>query len=323
MKIKWGIIGPGKIATTFVEALEAIEEAELTAVASRSEKRAIEFGKKFNLDLTKCYSSYEDLVQDNDIDVIYIAVPHVFHKELSILCLNHNKAVLCEKPVAMNTNEINEVIALAKSKKLFYMEAMKTRFLPVIREVKNIVDLGAIGEVRLINADFGFKAKFDQESRLFNKSLGGGALLDVGIYNVSFSTYIYNELPKEIYSNMLKSSTGVDLSGSVCLTYSNGRQANLYSAINLETSCEAVIYGEKGQIRIPTYYRADTAYICIDGKEEKIHIPFETNSMEYEIREVIKCLKNNQVESSIMSWNDTISITKLMDDIFEANKWKY
>ncbi len=323
MKIRWGIIGLGSIADSFAHALMAVEEGELVAVASRSTEKAIEFGKKFNVGVEKCYGSYESLVCDSDVDVVYIAVPHVFHKELSILSLKHNKAVLCEKPVAMNLSETEEVIKLAKEKNLFYMEAMKTRFLPVIKKVKNMVDSGEIGEVMLIKADFGFNSEFDPSGRLFNKSLGGGALLDVGIYNVSFSTYIYEELPETIYSNLLKASTNVDLNVSVCLTYSNGRQANLYSAINLDTGCEAIIYGTKGKIRIPRYHRADTAYITVDNIEEKIHIPFEANGMEYEIAEVINCLKKKQVESSTMSWNDTINITKLMDDIFEANYWKY
>ncbi len=323
MKIRWGIIGLGGIANTFAEALLSVEDAELTAVASRSIEKSIDFGKKYGVNIDKCLSSYEDLVCDDDIDVVYIAVPHVFHKDLSILCLKNNKAVLCEKPVAMNVTEINEVIALAKEKNLFFMEAMKTRFLPVIQKVKKVIESGDIGEVRLLKADFGFNNKFDPNSRLFNKSLGGGALLDVGIYNVSFSTFIYNELPEEIYSNMLESSSNVDLSGSICLTYSNGRQANLYSSINLETVCDAIILGTKGRIRIPKYYRADTAYITIGDDEEKIHIPFETNGMEYEIKEVNYCLMNNKIESDIMSWNDTINITKLMDDIFASNKWKY
>ncbi len=319
MKIKWGIIGLGSIAATFTEALVKSDSSELVAVASRNVEKSLDFGLKHNVKAKKCYGSYVDLVKDDEIDVVYIAVPHVFHKEISLLCLNHNKAVLCEKPVAMNINEITEVIELARSKKLFYMEAMKTRFLPVIKTVKEKIDSGDIGEVRLIKADFGFNAPFDPKSRLYNKELGGGAFLDVGIYNVSLSTYIYNELPEEIYSNMLMSRTDVDLCGSVCLTYSNGRQANLYSSINLDTICDAIIIGTKGIIRIPMYHKADTAYITIDGKEEVIHIPFNVNSMEYEINEVNQCLKNNLVESSIMSWDDTLRITKLMDEILSSS----
>jgi len=314
-KIKWGIIGLGNIANKFAQTVKAMDSVELEAVASRNKEKSEAFGKVYDVPFEKCYSSYEELVKDESIEAVYIAVPHVFHKELSILCLKNGKAVLCEKPVTMNGNEIREVINVAEENKMFFMEGMKTRFLPINQKIKSWINEGRIGDVRLLQADFGFNAQFDPMNRLFNKDLGGGALLDVGIYNVSYSSFIFGNYPKSIKSNLYIGKTGVDECVSINLGYEEGKQAQLYGAININTIRDANIIGTKGKICVPKFSNADTAYILIDGKEKKIQMPFDINGFEYQISEVVKCINEGKLQSEIMSWNDSIEIMNIMDYI--------
>lgn len=319
-KIAWGIIGLGNIANKFAQTLQLMDEVELKGVASRNKDKSVNFGNLFGIHSDRCYGSYQELVEDKSIEAIYIAVPHVFHKEIAILCLNNKKAVLCEKPVTMNENEIKEVVKTARENNTFFMEAMKTRFLPINQIVKQRINDGSLGEVRLLQADYGFNAQFDPMNRLFNKDLGGGALLDVGIYNVSYSSFIFGNNPISFSSELYMGETEVDESVSINLLYKGGKHALLYSAINLDTIRAANIIGTKGRISVPRFSNADTAYILINGIEEKIHIPFDINGMEYQIREVCKCINEGNVQSDIMSWNDSIEIMKLMDKIPHSNK---
>lgn len=314
-KIKWGIIGLGNIANKFAQTLKAMNSVKLEAVASRNKEKSEVFGKVYDVPSKKCYGSYEELVKDESIEAVYIAVPHMFHKELSILCLKNGKAVLCEKPVTMDGNEIKEVINVAEKNKMFFMEAMKTRFLPINQKIKSWIYEGRIGEARLLQADFGFNAPFDPMNRLFNKDLGGGALLDVGIYNISYRSFIFGNHPKSINSNLYIGKSGVDECVSINLAYEDGKQALLYGAINLNTRREANIIGTKGRICVPTFSNADSAYVITDGKEERTQIPFDINGFEYQIREVVKCINEGKLQSEIMSWNDSIEIMNIIDYI--------
>lgn len=317
--IKWGIIGLGNIAKKFAHALKGMEGVTLEAVASRTKESSESFGKEYDLQLDKCYGSYKEIVKDQAIDVIYIAVPHSFHKEISILCLENGKSVLCEKPVAINKEEIEEVIKIAKEKNLFFMEAMKTRFLPINLKVKQWIKEGRIGEVQLLQADFGFKADFNPSHRLFNKELGGGALLDVGIYGVSYSSFIFGNEPISIKGNAYIGATGVDENISISLMYKEGKQAQLYSSINLDTRREAYIIGTEGRICIPRFSNAEYATIISKGKEENIHIPFKINGFEYQIEEVTKCINEGKNQSDLMCWKDSVEIMRIMDSI--KNNW--
>lgn len=314
-KIKWGIIGLGNIANKFAQTLIAMNEVELAAVASRSKEKSEVFGKSYNVQQNKCYGSYEEIVQDENIDAIYVAVPHVFHKEISMLCLKSGKAVLCEKPVTISEAEIREVVKTAEENKVFFMEAMKTRFLPINQSVKKWIDEGRIGDVRLLQADFGFKLDFNPSHRLFDKNLGGGALLDVGIYNISFSSYIFGNTPIGINGSCYIGKSGVDENVSINLSYKDGKEAQLFGALNLPTRREANIIGTEGRICIPRFSNAESATILINEKEEKIHMPFEINGFEYQIREVSECINNGKLQSDIMSWEDSIEAMRIMDII--------
>jgi predicted dehydrogenase len=213
----------------------------------------------------------------------------------------------------MNEAEVVEVVGAAREKKVFFMEAMKTRFLPVSRKIKELINDGTIGDVRLLQADFGFNAPVDPAGRLFNKELGGGALLDVGIYNLSYSSYYFGNKPVSMKSELYYGTTGVDESSSILLAYENGEHAQLYSSITLNTRREANFLGTEGRICVPIYSNAEQAFIHVKGEERKIHIPFEINGFEYQIREAVQCLQEGKLESELMSWDDSIEVMRLVD----------
>jgi dihydrodiol dehydrogenase / D-xylose 1-dehydrogenase (NADP) len=253
-EIKWGIMGTGTIANNFVLGLGFIENAKLYAVASRSIEKAEEFGKKYNA--SKAYGSYEEMARDKDIDVIYIATPNSQHKANIILCLNNDKAVLCEKPLTINAAEAEEVIKLAKVKKLFLMEGMWSRFFPVMDKVRELLQEGAIGEIRMVNADFGFRREGPREDRKYSLVRAGGALLDVGVYPISFASMIFGEMPNSIKGITHICDTGVDVQSSMLLGYGEDKMAVLSCSINTPTPKEARIIGNKGSILIPDFSRA-------------------------------------------------------------------
>ena len=191
--VKWGIMGPGTISHKFVQSLKCLDGCEATAVGSRSKERAGEFAAQYGIN--RAYGSYEGLANDPDIDIIYVSTPHTAHFECTLMCLKAGKAVLCEKPFTINAKEAEILITTARTYGLFLMEAMWTRFLPAIVKVRELLAEGAIGEVRMLRADFGFRGKFDPLSRYLNPKIGGGALLDVGVYPVSFASMIFGIIP--------------------------------------------------------------------------------------------------------------------------------
>jgi predicted dehydrogenase len=310
--INWGILGCGHIASKFAVALRAVPGALLLAVASRNETKVREFAKKHKA--AKCYSSYEALVADPGIDVVYVATPHAFHKAHAILCLNGGKHVLCEKPFAINRREAEEMVATARTKKLFLMEAMWTRFVPVIRTIRELLAGGIIGDVRMLTADFGFRAEFNPESRLFNPALGGGSLLDVGIYSVAMAFMVFNKTPSALVSAASLGATGVDEQTAAILRYDKGEMALVSSAISAETANEANIFGTGGSIRIPSFWRAITAAV-FTGKKREISIPFRVNGYEYEAEEVIRCIGEGKLESDTMPLSESLDIMATMDAI--------
>ena len=319
-KIKWGIIGLGNIANKFAQAVTKMQNTELIAVASRTKEKSEHFGNNYGVVKEKCYGTYEEIVRDNDVDVIYIAVPHSMHKEISILCLENKEAVLCEKPVTLNEEEVVEVINCAKENKTFFMEAMKTRFLPVHKEVRRIIKNGEIGEIKLIQADFGFFTEFNEENRLFNPKLGGGALLDVGVYPISYGAWLMEEEPSSIKSNIFVGKTGVDENVSTIISYKNGREVHVYAAINLNTVREANIIGTKGILRIPRFSSGEKLIINIDGREEIKEFPFDINGFEYQIEEVNELIRKGKLESLTMSWSDSRRVMKILDKIKKSKK---
>jgi predicted dehydrogenase len=314
-KIQWGIIGCGQIASVFAEALCELEEAELLAVGSRSLDKAKGFAEKFGAERT--YGSYAELVADRDIDVVYIATPHVFHMENTLLCIEAGRAVLCEKPFAVNTRQARRMIEAARAKGVFLMEAMWTRFIPAIVKVRQLLSDGVIGQVRMVQADFGYRFDFDQKHRAFNLELGGGALLDVGVYPVSLASMIFGRQPKAIGGVADIGQTGVDEQSAFVLRYTEGELAVLYCALRTETPGEAVIIGTEGMIRVHyPFWRSKCLTIRRDGKDtELLDLPFECNKFCFQAEHVQNCLREGKKQSDIMTLDESLAIMETMDRI--------
>jgi dihydrodiol dehydrogenase / D-xylose 1-dehydrogenase (NADP) len=320
--IRWGIMGTGTIANSFVKGLSALEDAELYAVASRSKEKAEDFGKKY--DVIKIYDSYEELVKDKDIDIIYIATPNTSHKDNILLCLNNGKSVLCEKPFTINAKEAEEVIRLAREKKLFLMEAMWSRFFPIMKKINEWLNDDVIGDLRMVTADFGFRREGPSEERKVSPNRGGGALLDVGVYPISFASMVFGKYPKEITGITSLYDTGVDQQSSMLLGYDKGEMAVLSCAINTPTPKEARIIGNKGSIYIPDFSRATKATLSIIGEEAiDIEVPLEGNGYNYEAAAAMDCLRKGKIESNIMPLDETLSIIKIMDELRRQWGLKY
>jgi dihydrodiol dehydrogenase / D-xylose 1-dehydrogenase (NADP) len=320
--IRWGIMGTGTIANSFVKGLSALEGAELYAVASRSKEKAEDFGKKY--DAIKIYDSYEQLVKDKDIDIIYIATPNTSHKDNILLCLNNEKPVLCEKPFTINAKEAGEVISLAREKKLFLMEAMWSRFFPIMKKINEWLNDGVIGDLRMVTADFGFRREGPSEERKVSPNRGGGALLDVGVYPISFASTVFGKYPKQITGITSLYDTGVDQQSSMLLGYDKGEMAVLSCAINTPTPKEARIIGNKGSIYIPDFSRATKATLSIIGEEAiDIEVPLEGNGYNYEAAAAMDCLRERKIESDIMPLDETLSIIKIMDELRRQWGLKY
>jgi dihydrodiol dehydrogenase / D-xylose 1-dehydrogenase (NADP) len=321
-KVRWGILGTGAIAREFVQGLHSVSEAEVLAVGSRSRASAQEFADKRGI--PRRHSSYEDLASDPDVDVIYIATPHPFHAENATLCLREGKAVLCEKPFSVNAAEAERVVKLAREGGLFIMEGMWTRFFPLMEEVRRLVSEGDIGEVRMLNVDFGFRAGFDPASRLFDPKLGGGALLDVGVYCVSFASMILGQPFGSVGLSHL-GETGVDEQASVVLEHEGGRLANLSIGIRTATPQEATIIGTEAYIRIHApWWRPKSLTIYRPGEEsETVDAPVSGNGFNYEAAEVMRCLEAGKTESDVMPLDETISVMRTMDRIRAAWGLRY
>jgi predicted dehydrogenase len=311
---KWGIMGCGNIAGQFATSLQTVSGAVLHAVASRSEEKANSFGRKFNA--VKSYGNYERLVQDPEVNAVYIATPHNLHLENAMMCLDHEKAVLCEKPLTVNAVEAKKLIEKARERETFLMEAFWTRFLPSTIKLNELLNEGIIGRCRLVQADFGYKMPYDPDHRSYNPDLAGGALLDVGIYPINFAQMIFREIPLEISSAIIPAITGVDEQSAYVFKYPSGSLAVMNSAVNVETQHNAWIYGSEGYIHMPDFFHATKIHVQgKDGKTDTISVPFESTGYSYEAIEVMNCINSGKIESTIMPLSETLEIMQLMDTI--------
>ncbi len=312
--VRWGILGAGRIAGIFATGLSALPDAELVAVGSRARETADAFADKFNI--PRRHDSYEALARDPDVDVIYVATPHPLHKENTVLCLRAGKPVLCEKPFTLNAAEADEAIAVARERGVFLMEAMWPRFVPLWRKVRELLAEGAIGEVRMLSADLGFRSGFNPQGRLLNPELGGGALLDVGVYPVSLASMIFGP-PSRIVSMAHLGETGVDEQAAMILGHDAGQLAILYTAIRTNTPHVATIMGADGMIDIHHDWHKPTAFTLKRAGQEprRFEIPPEGNGYNYEAAEVARCLREGKLESDILPLDETRSIVQTLDRI--------
>ena len=310
----WGIIGPGKIAHKFAKGLSAIKNARVHGVASRSIDRAKAFAQEYKA--PHFYGSYEEITDCPDLDVVYIATPHVFHCENTLMCLSKRVPVLCEKPFAMNAQEVQKMIDSATENDTFLMEALWTRFLPTTLKALEIIEEGTIGKVLSIKADFGFNAPFNPEGRLYNPNLGGGSLLDIGIYP-AFLTYLLFGKPKVIKASGILSSTNIDVECAAIFEYDGAKIAQIHSSIQTRTKTEAFIYGEKGNIHIHTrWHEPSTMSLLLHGERPKdIRLDFSGNGYNYQAVEVMKCLAKGKRQSDLWPLQASLDLITMLDDI--------
>jgi len=318
--VQFGVLGTGFIATKFSEAAQ-VTDSLLYGVASRSLEKSELFRKKY--DFVKAYGSYEELLEDPNIDCVYIALPHGMHFEWLNKCIDHKKNVLCEKSFTLNHKEAEIIYKRAQENGLFIMEAMWTRFLPTIQEVKKAINQGEIGMITKIEANFGFHKGQTISERLLNPVLGGGALLDIGIYPITLANLILGA-PLKIQSKAVFHDTGIDLSNQIVYHYANA-VAYLDSSFVEDISTDAYIYGTKGMIKIPGFFATEEALVFDDRgvlQREIVH-RHKKNGMEYEINEVIHCLQENLISSKVMSPSTSIEILRQMDEIRQSWNLKY
>lgn len=327
-KINWGILATGKIAETLAKAMKFLESnpennMELSAVASRSLDKAEDFAKKHNI--KKAYGSYEELVSDSDIDVVYIATPMSCHYENVKLCLNAGKNVLCEKSVTLNADEFKELMDLAKEKGLFLMEAMWMKCLPAFKKTKEWVDSGKVGNIKMIKADFSNAVKYDESDRLFINNLGGGAILDLGVYTISFVCSFLGTRPEEIHTYSHIGRSDVDFNDSIILKYKDAYGIT-FCGFDFENENKAIIVGDKGRIVLGNWFfctAETTLYDDMGNAVDKQVLPHMFNGYEFEILEVNKCLREGKLQSDIIPHSDTLDIMKIMETCLKQAGVKY
>jgi predicted dehydrogenase len=313
-KIKWGILSTGWIAHKFVTALQTVENTEIVAVGSRTIESALKFAEEFTI--PKAYGSYEELVSDSEIDIIYVGTPHNLHLENTLLALNHNKNVLCEKPLGVNLKEEILLFEKAKEKNLFLMEALWSRFLPNIIKTKELVDSGVIGQVKLLTASFSILSSYGPEHRHFNIDLCGGTVLDTGIYNIFLALLLLGK-PQSFAAIAGLSEQGGDNSCSYTFKYDNDTLAVMYSSFLAEVPITAEIHGTKGKIILNPSWHCPGNIKLIDrnGKEKTIEFAFKSNGYEFEAEEVVRSLLSGRKQSDLWSWDDSLKLISQMDAI--------
>jgi predicted dehydrogenase len=314
MPVKWGILGTGKIAKRFMQAAFYVPDAQVVAVGSREQHTADQFGAQFGV--PKRYGSYDALIGDPEVEIVYVATPHTLHAENTLAALQASKHVLCEKPFTVNAPQAEQVIQAARAAGKFVMDGMWTRCFPVVREIIRRIQAGELGEIRYLQADFGFRPEFNPASRLFAPELGGGALLDVGVYPVALAFLVLGA-PKQIVSHATLGATGVDELCSMLLLYENGAQAVLSASLQVEMPKQANICGLQARIHMPApWWKPSEAYLIRnDGATEHLLYPYEGDGLQFEIRHVHDCLRQGLTESPWMPLDETLAIMRVLDTL--------
>lgn len=315
--IRWGILGTGNIAHLVASDLALLPEAELTAVGSRAQVRADAFGDTF--DVPRRYGSYETLAADPDLDVIHVATPHSEHAEHATLVLEAGTAVLCEKPLALNAAQAERLIATARCHDRFLMEAMWTRFLPVMEDVRRLVhEEQVLGDVRLLQADIGLVQAFDPEHRLFNPALGGGALLDLGVYPIAFAFDLFGP-PDTVTSSAVLGATGVDEQCAAVFRYEDGRQAVWHASVRADAGRTCMLAGSVGRLRGTRAWWKGAPFELTrtNGSTETWARPFEGSGYQFEAAHVMHCLREGWTESPVMPLDESQSLLRTTDALRE------
>lgn len=311
---RWGILGTGGIASAFVNDLKLVEGHSVTVIGSRSQEKAEEFAR--SIPGARAYGSYQDLVRDKDVDAIYVSTPHPFHKEHTMLALNAAKPVLCEKPFAISAHEAQEMIDAATTNKVALLEAMWTRYLPHIAQVRQILHSGVLGRIYSVEADHGQRLVDRNIQRLVDPALAGGALLDLGIYPVSFAHFILGA-PEKITSSAVMTDRGVDEQTSAIFDYADGAQAVITTNMIARTPCRAVVSGLLARLEIDSvfYNPAAMRVITSDGQITEYPNSYIGHGLREQAIEMARVVRSELLESPLMPWSETMAVMQTMDQI--------
>ena len=314
-KFRWGIISTGKIAHALADAIQSSADGEVVAVGSRAQTTADAFAAKYNI--PRAYDSYEALCADPEVDIVYVATPHSHHYDNVLMALNENKHVLNEKAFTINARQAEECIDLARERGLFLMEAMWMRFNPHFVQARQWLEAGLIGDIQQVFADLSVHFPFDPTNRFYNPELGGGALLDLGIYPISFA-HAWLGVPDDVYSVAFLGETGVDEHAAALFAYESGKTAQLSFSMRVRGTCEAVLVGDKGVVRFAAPIHSSRRVTLSRKGEDDVVVTFpEGNFYRYEVEEVHRCLKAGLTESPIMPLDDSLALMRIMDAMRE------
>ena len=316
--IQWGILGPGNIAANFARSLKNVSGCTLRAVASSQYLRAHGFANEHGAE--KVYGAYREMLDDPELDIVYIATPHCFHAEQIRMCLEAGKHVLCEKPITTSAAELEPLMTLAAGRNLFLMEGMWSRFFPSWHVAKEWIQAGKIGEPRMAEASFCFRAPWKPEGRLLNPDLAGGALWDVGIYTLAFSTFALGTDLKDSRAFMHRGETGVDEESALLLRFGKGETATLTCSIRTETPHIARIHGTEGSIQLPApFWKADRVTLHTGNAVEESYYPYHPPGFQFEIAHVRECLRQGKTESPEVPLAESLLWQRVIDRAREEN----
>lgn len=316
-EIAWGIVGPGRIARRLAEEWGSVDGARLAGVASRDRGRAEAFAAEFGVG--RVHDDYTALFADPEIDIVYIAVPHNFHRELALEAMAAGKAVFCEKPMGLNAAEVEEMVAAARDHGVFLMEAVKTRFMPALLQARRWVREGRIGEPGLLEAHFCFDIGGDPDCRHLNPELAGGAVLDLGVYPLTLAEMLLGENPVSMTSTVTRAATGVDATTAITLRYDSGAVAQLVVSVVMQAGTHARLWGSRGFIDIPHFNQARVATLHADGKVETFDQGDE-RTFAFEVEEANCCLREGLLESPSMSHAASVRMARWQDAILDGSK---
>lgn len=322
--VKWGIIGPGTIAEEFVRDLSfAKGNHQVIAALGRTAEDTNRFTTKF--DIPKAYTAIDGFIAENKPDIVYIATPHPYHFESALICLQHKIPVLCEKPLCINEQQCRKLVETSQRNNVFLMEAMWIRFLPSIQHLLRIINEGTIGDVLIVQASMHYKAPYDPDSRYFDRSLGGGSLLDLGIYPAFLAILLLGK-PEIIKAVTTLTDDKVDSISSVVFKYANGSQAILESSLVINNAEPAIIHGSKGTIKIlhPWFEKSPGLEIHEDNKGVRVYpTKWEGHGLQFEVEEAVKCLEDKRIESELMPHSLSLEIIKALDEVRRQNSIRY
>lgn len=309
--LRWGVAGPGGIAARFAEGMRLVDDGAIVAVASRSIARADAYGDKFGV--ANRYGSYEDLAADPDVDVVYVATPHSRHEHDTLMFVEAGKHILCEKPFALNARQARRMVDAARARGVFLMEAMWSRFLPAYRALGDVLADGRIGELVVVEADFGFRLPVMPEHRLFDPSLGGGALLDLGVYPVQLCSLVLGT-PDRVVADGSIGVTGVDEHVAGVLHHAGGSLGVVKAAIRASLRCTARISGSDGWVELPAFMHCpDAISVGTARGVEHVDAAFDGDGLRFQVGEVHRCITDGRTESDVMPLSETLTIMATLD----------